>query len=518
MLRFQLQTKPDASSGRPLAGAHLVGPDEKSVPADIKFADGIVECRRRGRDAMALALQYDARSAGTLMLQTCLLPDRPEPYCLATELARYQIKTFIAKSEEWQAFDHPRSADAVRIWEQARETFTRSITTRDQQEAASLANESLIAALDANEKLALAHAEILLHRRFGTRAASRLTLGVRVWPGRDGKPLREFIGTNFDLVHLPLRWREIEVEEGKFKWGPIDRWVEWASSQGKPIIAGPLLDFSARSLPPWMEVWKHDYDTCRDLTYDFMERVVGRYASSVAMWNLATGINTNDNFHFSPGEMYDLVRTARLLVRQYRKGARAMIEIRHPFGEFAARNKDAVHPIPFVTQLLQEGVHIDALGLQLIFGEGSGHHVRDLMQISNLFDRFHLLEIPVLVSALGAPSVPRTDGKPSVGFWHDEWSPRTQERWVNRVFPLVLSKPAVESVFWTDLYDHAAADVPGTGLLDEAGKPKPALRALIGLRRRLRRPLGTGGLASAPGIADMTPSRSTERSRPAPDA
>ena len=55
-----------------------------------------------------------------------------------------------------------------------------------------------------------------------------------------------------------------------------------------------------------------------------------------------------------------------------------------------------------------------------------------------------------------------------------------------------MSKPFVESVFWADLYDHERGTLPGGGLIDAAGQPKPAFQRLVGMRRRLRKPLGPG--------------------------
>lgn len=434
------------------------------------------------------------------MLQTCLLPSREEPYLLRVELARYQIKLFLAKAEEWQMADLSRDHAATRLWEKARRHFTAALTAPDEHAADRAAEEALELAIEATERLAMAHAEILLHRRFGQKAASSATLGVRVWPGRDGRQLRELIDQNFDVVVMPIRWREIEVEEGRYVWGPLDRWVEWARERGKPVIAGPLVDFSHESIPEWMYVWQHDYDTCRDLLYDFMERVVQRYRGAVGMWNLASGVNANENFEFTPGQMFDLVRTARLLVQQNRPGARAMVELVDPFGEQAAAREGSVPPIAFIEQLLQAGVKLDAVGVQLLFGDARrGRGARDLMQVSALLDRFFLLETPVLVSALGVPSEVVDEGG---GCWHGPWSEEMQSRWVARVFALALSKPFVESVFWTDLYDHPEAPLAGAGLIDAEGRPKPALARLIGIRRRLRRPLGNPKLpAREPGTA-----------------
>jgi GH35 family endo-1,4-beta-xylanase len=252
-----------------------------------------------------------------------------------------------------------------------------------------------------------------------------------------------------------------------------------------------------------MHVWQHDYDTCRDLVYDFVEKVVQRYQSAVGIWNVASGLNVNDNFDFTEAQMLDLVRTAVLVVRHNRKGARTMVELREPFGEHAALRRNSPAPLTFVDRLTQEGIKFDALGIQLLFGQGApGRAARDLLSISALLDRLLLLEMPVLVSALGVPSREGAGGDrdgTDNGAWHDAWSPEVQARWVSRLFAIAMSKPFVESVFWSDLYDHADADLPGGGLIDEAGKPKPALARLVAARKRLRKPLGSIGLPDRAG-------------------
>jgi hypothetical protein len=421
MFRFAVYDESGPAKTWPVVNAHLLGPEDLAAPGKIDFEDGHIVCRKRLGRAMALCLQHDAGSLGTLMLQTCLLPERDEPYVLNVELARYRIKMFIAKSEEWQMFDLSEGHPAMRHWEQARQLLTKALTEKDPLAADSAAREALQHAIEASERLAMAHAEILLHRRFGSRAASSATLGVHVWPGRDGRSLRDLIATNFDLIVLPLWWKDLEVEEGVYNWEPLDRWMEWAKGQGKPIIAGPLLDFSRRALPEWMYVWQHDYDTCRDLAYDHMERVVERYKGIVGMWNIASGLNVNDNFEFTEGQMIDLVRTASLLVRHARRGARTMVELRQPFGEHCAAGGESLPPLAFVDRLVQEGIKFDAIGVQLLFGQRDrGRAARDLMQISSYLDRFFSFELPILISAAGVPSEQVED---EGGRWHGAWAP-----------------------------------------------------------------------------------------------
>lgn len=468
--------------------AHLLGPEDLPLRGDVSFEDGVIVCRRKGSGTAALCLQYDAGDMGALMLQTCLLPERDEPYVLSVELARHRVKMFIAKSEEWQMFDLSAEHPAMRLWEEARRLSTEAWISESPAKADRAAKRSLTLAIDATERLAMAHAEILLHRRFGSRAASSSTLGVRIWPGRDARPLKELVSKEFDLLVVPLSWREMEVKEGKYNWELVDGWMDWASKQGKPIVAGPLLDFSKRALPEWMYVWQHDYDTCRDMAYDHIERVVNRYKGVVGMWNVAAGLNTNDNFTFTADQMLDLTRMTVLLVRQSRPGARAMVELTQPFGEHVAFNRESMHALAFVDRLVQEGVRLDAVGVQLLAGvKSGGKAARDLMQYSSLLDRFFLLEIPILVSALGAPSR-QVDSLG--GSWHEPWSDEQQQKWVARMFAIAMSKPFVESLFWNDLFDHAQAELPAGGLITDAGKPKPALARLVSLRKHLRKPLG----------------------------
>lgn len=488
MLRFIVQNPGDIEANIELA--HLIGPDDHGRRGEVKLRAGVIECRHPGSEACALRLLHDTGKTGRLMVQTCLLPDREEPYRLTLELARHQIKLFLVKCEEWQMSDLARNHPSMRKWEESRELFTEALTAADDVRADAAATASLEKAIDATERLAVAHAEILLQRRYASRPASSVTLGIRIWPGRDGKePLRDLIKQNFDVLMLPLRWKEIEVEEGKYQWGPLDRWIEWAKEQNKPIIAGPLLDFSKESVPEWMYVWQHDYDTCRDLAYDYMERVLQRYAGAIGIWNLASGLNANANFQFTSAQITDLVRTARLLLQQYRKGARAMVELCAPFGEYGA-DHTSPSPIVFVDRLMQEGIKLDAIGVQLLMGDGGqGRAARDLMHVSALLDEFLPLEMPVMVTALGVPSKPA-----STGAWHSPWSEDVQSRWISRMFAIALSKPYVESIFWSDLYDHAGALLPDGGLIDDSGHPKPALSRLVGMRRRLRRPLGQQSL------------------------
>lgn len=494
MLRFAVFDDLGPAKSWALVNAHLLGPDDVAVPGEIRFDQGAIVCRKRHAHAVALALQYDAGPAGVLVLQTCLLPDSDRPYVLSHELARHRIKTFLAKCEEWQMFDLSAEHPAIKAWEEARQLFTLGLNDPDPVAQDRYGRQSLARAIDATERLAMAHAEVLLHRRYASKPASPATLGVRISPSMPPEATAELLAKEFDLLYIPLVWRDLEVAEGQYNWGQVDQWMQWAHKHGRPVIAGPLLDFSARALPQWMYVWQHDYDTCRDMAYDHIEKVVNRYRNAVSIWSIAAGLNVNDNFRFTPAQMLDLTRMANLMVKQgnsipaVRRG-RTMLEIVQPFGEHVATQDDALPPLAYIDRATQEGIRVDCYGIRLPFGFGAeALRARDLMQVSHILDRFFLLELPLLITGISVPSA-SSDGDDG-GYWQEPWSPEGQSRWVSRVFGMALSKPHVESFFWSELHDGRHADLPHAGLLDATGKAKPVLNRLIEMRRRLRKPLG----------------------------
>ncbi len=500
MLQFKVFDDDGSRACFDLKGAHLLLRDDVAIRGEVTLREGgaaggrLIRCRRRGTDPVALAIIHDAGRMGRLMLHTTLLPDREEPYLLALELARQRIKQFIAKSEEWQMFDLSPEHSAMQLWEDARQHFTLAINDLDWASADRHAKRSLEAGVDASERLAMAHAEILLHRRFGTRAASSTTLGIGVHPGRFEAPQQQLVAKEADVIVVPLTWRELQVAEKRYDWERTDRLMAWAHGQNKPIVTGPLLEFTSRALPPWIEVWKHDFDTCRDLVYDHVAKVVERYRNVVGIWNLAAGLNVNQIFPFTADQTITLLRTAGVLVRQMRRGGRTMVEISHPFGEHTAFNRESIAPIAWLDQVIQEGLQLDCLGVRIRFGAATPDFAaRDLMQVSAILDRMLPFETPVMLTGLAVPSA-SSDEQSS--WWHSGWSDRTQARWISKLISIALSKPFVEAVFWGDLIDRPELEIPSCGLITESGDPKAALAALVTARRRLRKPIGLLKVAS----------------------
>ena len=57
----------------------------------------------------------------------------------------------------------------------------------------------------------------------------------------------------FNMVQMPLIWRQIEASEGAADFSESDAIVDWAQAESLPIYGGPLLSFDDLMLPDWQE-------------------------------------------------------------------------------------------------------------------------------------------------------------------------------------------------------------------------------------------------------------------------
>ncbi len=507
MLCFRVYDPSRLPSATTLDVAYLVAGDGVAIPAAISYEEGLIACQKRSSESSALAIHYDAGHLGQLTLQTCLLPERDEPYLLALELARARLRMFIAKTEDWMLFDMDPEHPAMLEFTRARGLFVEALSATDGEKAEELAHQTLLSCIDAGELLTEYHAELLLTRRLKSPTAARTTLGCTVHPMQWSDRLKSVVAAHFDYICMPVRWRDLEPEEGEYAWRLTDRWIEWAvRTARKPVMAGPILDLSRLAIPDWLYIWEHDYETLRELVSEHIRAVVTRYRRAIHIWNVASGININENFHLTYEQMMDLTRVCLLLIKKLQPNARVMVEVAQPFAEHYATQSGSLPPLMYLEMILEAGMPIDSFGIRLQVGQArEGRTTRDLMMLSHMLDRLARLEHPVIITACGAPSTPTAPVEPAkpgdeellagigspapvggAGYWHEPWSEAVQAEWLTKVATIALSKPYIESICWQELYDHNTSDMPAGGLISSLGIVKPALRRMGQIRACLQ--------------------------------
>jgi hypothetical protein len=329
--------------------------------------------------------------------------------------------------------------------------------------------------------------------------------------------LQKMVSTSCDFIGMPMRWVDMEPTEGKYAFAKTDRWIEWAVRQAKlPIVGGPVIDFRKASVPEWLYIWEHDYETLRELVYEHVKTIVTRYRRTVGTWTIASGLHVNSNFTFSFEQVMDLTRMCVMVVRKLQPSAKVMIEIDQPWGEYYAENPRSIPPVMYAEIVSQAGINADLFGIRVQMGQAEpGRMTRDMMSLSALLDRYAALEKPISVSAFAGPSevsetARRAAGGLDSGYWRTPWSPEAQVQWMTAVAAVATSKPYVHSVCWQDLYDLARpGDTHRVGLISAGGQPKPSMARLAEIRQALkdkRSPAALVGDMSAGAPAAVTTS------------
>lgn len=515
MLRFAVYEDARPAREMALRNAYLLGPDGNAIWAEIAFEDGCIVCRKREPGVAALCLLRPAGDCGELTLQTCVLPERDEPYLLNLELARHRLMLLYVKLEDWGMFELAVEHPVLERLELARRLFLAALCAARSKpaDAERLAADALVAALDGTEELALSHSEVLLARRRGNGTLPQRPVGCGVSLDQTNERVRGGVAANFDFVWLPTAWRELAPQEGEYRWGPLDAWMEWATHNRLPVVAGPVLNFHPSSLPDWIYIWEDQYEQLRDVLYEHIERVVSRYRGAVATWTVVSGLHVNSHLSFTFDQLLDLTRMATMLVKKLAPSSQVLVELRQPFGEYYSRNPRSIPPMMYVDLLLQSAVQVDGLSVKLLMGQAvDGQYTRDLMQVSHLLDQFAGLGSPLYLT-LAAPSHPVDEAMivssntsqpvdPRCGFWRRPWSPLVQAHWIEAMMQVAISKPFVEAVTWHDIIDHPNIELPLSGLVTEELQPKVAFGRLVAWRRAVK---GLPPLAAPPTTGAESP-------------
>jgi hypothetical protein len=175
-----------------------------------------------------------------------------------------------------------------------------------------------------------------------------------------------------------------------------------------------------------------------------------------------------------------MIELTRLLVGQVKAilpGAKTLVTIKQPFGEYLAApgntSATSVPPMLYAEMVAQSGAQVDGFGVELVVGRPTrGRRVRDLFQISSMLDRFMTLGKPLFITNVTCPDAhdPPAD---EAGRWGEPWTPQLQAAWLREVYQIALAKPYVENIAWADLVDGPHNQIPGGGLLDDLMRPKP---------------------------------------------
>jgi hypothetical protein len=299
---------------------------------------------------------------------------------------------------------------------------------------------------------------------------------------------RQVVST-FNMVSLPLTWKQIEAVEGRRSWKDADAQVEWAHSAGLRICAGPLLELDDRGVPDWTYLWEGDFQSLLGFMLDHVRSVVERYRGKVHLWQVAARMTHGHALGLNEEARLQLAAKAINVVRQLDPTTPLVVTFDQPWAEYLASEQLDLAPMHFADALVRADLGLSGLGLEINVGYQPGGSVhRGPLAFSRLIDNWSLLELPLLVT-LTLPSSAAEDPQASgnvraLSSSENDVTPETQRDWINEHVPLLLAKNAVQVILWNQLSDATPHHYPHSGVFDAADKPKPALDALRKIRQQ----------------------------------
>lgn len=466
-------------------GAYLFGADGIAIRrARIEFSKGVIECAKPSDQTAGLVMLWPVDGFGKVMLSTTTLPERDKPYNLNVEIARAKLMQIINKREDWSFFSNIEGL--TNISNEAQALFIKAVQNiSDPPMASKLADEALKKAIVFSEKLAVKQAEIQFKTRGQNRGFGRGCLGCKIDIKQIGKPKYfEKLTELFSYVTIPINWAQIEPRQGVYDFSAIDACVKLLGKKRLAVGAGPLLRFSEEYLPDWLMNGPGEFERIRDMAYQFISKVVTRYANIIRAWRVTSGLNTFNHFGFNFEQILEMTRAANMAVKASSVRSLKIIEVSNPWGEYYATTPNTIPPLVYVDMVVQSGINFDAFGLQVRMGKDQdGMHVRDMMQISAVLDYFGAVAKPLYITEVEVPSDSAPKQGEQAGIWHENWSPAMQARWIEQFYKIALSKPFVDTVTYANMVDVNGGIIDNSGLLTDKLQAKDSYKLMKKLHK-----------------------------------
>jgi hypothetical protein len=497
-MTFQLPQGVPAEAGKELERACMAGgPDTMHWPLEKRFADGIMVVSRSEDESGCLVAPSPVEGAGWLMGSTATLIERDRPYNLLVELARGKLNQVRSQAADWLLGGLPMPPPFEQALRDGVLALARAVTGPP-EDADAQARQALRMAHVAADQLVHTYVEQVFQIRHQRQPKLETTLGCGIGTTPLSPPQSEAITAACNGMTLPISWRTVENEEETYQWGIWDAQVAWASKQGLPLAAGPLIDFSPSQLPSWLWLFNGDVHNLTHFMCRFVKEAVARYRKQIPRWQVTAASNSSTCLSLSDDDLLQLTYRLADAARQADPGIELILGIGEPWGEYTAAGERCHPPFLFADTLVRSGLNIAALDLEVVMGvQPRGNYCHDLLDLSRLLDLYALLGVPLRVT-LGYPSAsgpdPQSDDELSVagGYWSTAtagcgggggYTPAVQASWAEAVAALCVCKPSVQGVQWVHLSDAEPHQFPHCGLLDASGAVKPAHAKLRDIRQ-----------------------------------
>jgi hypothetical protein len=467
--------------------AYLAAPDGTPWVTYSRLVGNHLVLERSFSDSAILHYPWQLPDGTWTTLCTATSPERAEPYDLGIELARGTLSAL--REFLWELSFVGVSLPAeikTRMAEITREFSEVVILGGDPAARLFRLDKILVACLELGRHLVLRLSEELLAAK--TRSTRRLPalLGVVLGNWLPEEVIGNLLAEAVNAAVIPISWRTVEVSELRWDWSLPDRQLEWCRKHSLKAVGGPLLAFSPRYFPDFLEAYAGDWEALQESCLYFVRTVVERYRGRMQLWLCGGRVNTGEVLILPEDERLELVAGAVSIIRELDPTTPVLLSIDQPFGEYLASRSGKYPPFHLAEALLRSNLALAGIHLEMALGYFPGSMRRDLIQLSRFLDLWSSLEVPLFITFVMPGG---TEADPNAWLTGRMVQPgataEKQASWTAELLQLTLAWPQVQGIFWGELSDHLPHEFPHGGLFKAPGVPKPVLSVLTRFRKSL---------------------------------
>ena len=468
---------------------YISGMDGRVFPTRVVQRGNQLECTRQQSDSGRLNLAWPVPEFGSPVLCTSSLREREQPYHLSLELARGKISQVRDQLGAWEVMGMRIPSKFRAPFKEAHRLFSKAISSQsDPEQCAEFAVSAIAEICQASEILAQSYAEQQLAARRQRMAHAPVSLGCDLGLSAVDEIDSSRFCSAFSAAIVPVEWRIIEPVEGTYHWETNDQQLDWCEKHRLLPCGGPLLDLSPGGLPDWLFTWESDLLNLQSFVCDFVETAISRYMGRIRQWEISACGNTGGVLTLSEESRLALVARSLETAHQVDEEIQLMIRVDQPWGAYQVRGQHRLSPLQFVDALLRSGVGLSRVNLEISVGfQPHGSAYRDLLEFSRLVDLWSCLGVPLQLTlafptASGTDRFAHPDVEVGASCWKTDWTEQAQADWIRSYLPLLMSKPAVIGVFWSQWADNVPHRFPHSGLIRMDATEKPSLQEVIDAR------------------------------------
>lgn len=278
----------------------------------------------------------------------------------------------------------------------------------------------------------------------------------------------------FNYAVIGNYWDNVEYKQNEVNWTWFDREVALSIKLGIEIQAAPMLwGTSEYGTPKWLPTSKGEL---LPILENRVRSSVTRNPS-VTDWEVVNEPLAPNADFFADNVGQEYIATAFRWAKDAAPEKRLIINEYGVFGSISDHNYNRQKYFELVEKLIRNQVPIDIIGIQA-HANGEWYEPRN---VAEQLEKYASLGKPIQITEFSGQTHDFNDRKKplaiSGGHQDDTWNAEKQAEFYHEFYTVAFANPSVEAIITWGLDDRRAW-LPGIGLLDENGQPKPSYAEL----------------------------------------